>query len=280
MYHAFFSSFAFGREIFSKLVLPLGACLFATILFLVPNPMHSLLCLLGVFFTTVLLYLTQGIAFVGLVFLIVYVGAVAVLFLFVLMLLNVKSLTKNQPLIQFVTQIVAILMVLLLIYLLCTEILLLAEFASLWGNLIEIGLEPTTGEAVIFFVQFVASDIVALMPLYTIHSVLFLVTTALLLVSLLGAIILATVTTERATSVLDIYSYIAPGQAVRSVQSVQAPVWMLYALVFTPVVNAGLQTFDLIAVAAATLPLGGKLNKQIFEDESDPTEAEFVPKIT
>jgi NADH:ubiquinone oxidoreductase subunit 6 (subunit J) len=66
--------------------------------------MHSLISLLGVFFTTVLFYLLGGIIFVGFTFLIVYVGAVAILFLFVIMLLNAKSLTSREALIRHSSQ--------------------------------------------------------------------------------------------------------------------------------------------------------------------------------
>jgi len=56
---------------------------------------HSLLALIVVFFNTILLYLAAQAEFLGLTFLIVYVGAIAILFLFVIMLLNVKELTDT-----------------------------------------------------------------------------------------------------------------------------------------------------------------------------------------
>lgn len=58
------------------------------------QPVHSLLCLITVFFTTVLLYLYTGAEFLAFLFLIVYVGAIAILFLFVIMLLHLKKLTS------------------------------------------------------------------------------------------------------------------------------------------------------------------------------------------
>jgi hypothetical protein len=56
-------------------------------------------------------------------------------------------------------------------------------------------------------VQYFASDINALTALYTIHTPLFLVVVAVLLVSLIGALILATMTTERPISVADLLQY-------------------------------------------------------------------------
>lgn len=63
----------------------------ASVIF-IKHPVHALLCLIAVFFNTVLLYLAAGAEFLALVFLIVYVGAIAILFLFVIRLLNVKEL--------------------------------------------------------------------------------------------------------------------------------------------------------------------------------------------
>ena len=85
--------------------------------------MHALLALLGVFFSTVLFYIASGIQYVGVTFLIVYVGAVAVLFLFVLMLLNVKSLISSRYVIQDKTQAFSIVVAVLLYVLLQTRVM-------------------------------------------------------------------------------------------------------------------------------------------------------------
>ena len=54
------------------------------------NPIHSVLFLVSVFFSSSGLLLLIGIEFLAFLYLIVYVGAVAVLFLFVIMMLNIK----------------------------------------------------------------------------------------------------------------------------------------------------------------------------------------------
>jgi len=59
------------------------------------QPVHNLLCLITVFFLTVMLYLYSGAEFLAFLFLIVYVGAIAILFLFVIMLLHLKQLTTT-----------------------------------------------------------------------------------------------------------------------------------------------------------------------------------------
>jgi len=169
--------------------------------------MHALLSLLGVFFTTVLFYLAAGIAFVGLVFLIVYVGAVAVLFLFVIMLLNVKSLTSKEILVQHLTQWFAIFAGVILFYQLQFQVFTAVSLSLIRGGARLISTVMTGGDAVLFYVRYEAADINRLVGLYTEDAPAFLVTTIFLLVSLLGAIILATVTTERATALTDIRKY-------------------------------------------------------------------------
>jgi len=175
--------------------------------------MHSLLALLGVFFSTAILYLIGGLSFVGVVFLIVYVGAVAVLFLFVIMLLNVKSLTSKDPLIQHLSQIVAIIFAVLLLAQIFFTLGGASDHLLALNFLLDSVIEPTTGEAVGLFVRFLSRDINGLTGLYTTHGIMFLLTTAVLLVALLGAIILATVTTERATSISDLRPYTIRAQS-------------------------------------------------------------------
>src|SRR6202163_2248117 len=54
-----------------------------------PNPVHSVLFLILSFFNAAALFLIAGAEFLAMILLIVYVGAVAVLFLFVVMMLDV-----------------------------------------------------------------------------------------------------------------------------------------------------------------------------------------------
>jgi NADH-quinone oxidoreductase subunit J len=60
------------------------------------NPIYSVLYLIVVFITSSLLFIISGVQFLGLVLMIVYLGAVVVLFLFVVMLLNIKVLELRR----------------------------------------------------------------------------------------------------------------------------------------------------------------------------------------
>ena len=97
-----------GATFVLTLGLPLGGLLLAAGVVLLTNTIHSLLALIGVFICFVAIYLVQGIEYLAYVFLIVYVGAVAILFLFVIMLLNVKSLSKHTGVVKHTTQVLAI----------------------------------------------------------------------------------------------------------------------------------------------------------------------------
>lgn len=93
-YHGLIYGIAYALPKFFALFVPtLTLRLGAGVICLI-HPVHALLCLIAIFFNTVLLYLASEAEFLALVFLIVYVGAIAILFLFVIRLLNVKELTS------------------------------------------------------------------------------------------------------------------------------------------------------------------------------------------
>jgi len=68
------------------------------------NPVHSVLFLIFAFFNAAALFIMIGAEFIAMILIIVYVGAVAVLFLFVIMMLNIrlsevrKGFYKHLPL--------------------------------------------------------------------------------------------------------------------------------------------------------------------------------------
>jgi NADH-ubiquinone oxidoreductase chain 6 len=57
---------------------------------LVKNPVVSILFLIGLFSIVACYLITIGLSFIGLSYIIVYVGAVSILFLFILMLINIR----------------------------------------------------------------------------------------------------------------------------------------------------------------------------------------------
>lgn len=61
------------------------------------NPVHSTMSLVVTFFATAVLYVLLGSPFLAALQLLLYTGAILVLFLFVLMLLNVQRESSSQP---------------------------------------------------------------------------------------------------------------------------------------------------------------------------------------
>jgi NADH-quinone oxidoreductase subunit J len=60
------------------------------------NPVHSVLCLITAFFSSAGLFVMLGAEFLAMILVVVYVGAVAVLFLFVVMMLDVDFAALRQ----------------------------------------------------------------------------------------------------------------------------------------------------------------------------------------
>jgi NADH-ubiquinone oxidoreductase chain 6 len=94
-------------------ILSFISILFAVLVITVKNPIVSVLYLIGLFFAIACYLISIGMTFLGLSYLLVYVGAVSILFLFILMLINIRvselaSDTKNSiPLVFLITTIFA-----------------------------------------------------------------------------------------------------------------------------------------------------------------------------
>ncbi len=65
------------------------------------NPVHSVMYLITVFFSAAGLFVLMGAEFLALLLVMVYVGAVAVLFLFVVMMLDVDFVEMKQGFLQY-----------------------------------------------------------------------------------------------------------------------------------------------------------------------------------
>ena len=90
-------------------IISLIAILCGMLVIISKNPIVSVLFLIGLFLSIASYLMILGLNFIGLSYLLVYVGAVSILFLFILMLINVRisellSNTSNSiPLAIFIT---------------------------------------------------------------------------------------------------------------------------------------------------------------------------------
>lgn len=66
------------------------------------NPVISVLLLIGIFLLSSLCFIMVGAEFLGILLIIVYVGAVSILFLFVVMMLNLRIVEVHNTLVNYV----------------------------------------------------------------------------------------------------------------------------------------------------------------------------------
>lgn len=79
-----------GYSVYSLNLIYLVAILLGILVIIVKNPVISVLFLIGLFLSISGYLILTGLNFLGLSYLLVYVGAVSILFLFILMLINVR----------------------------------------------------------------------------------------------------------------------------------------------------------------------------------------------
>ncbi len=138
----------------------------------VRNPIASILLLVWTFFSAAGLFILQGAEFLGFLLVIVYVGAIAVLFLFVVMMMNIDYVTLRQGFVKNIKWGIAVGLALFI------ELLIII-FAS--KDRLSKAQEIPAGEDNIRMIG---------ERLYTDYMLMFLTAGVILLVALIGAITL------------------------------------------------------------------------------------------
>ncbi len=142
------------------------------------NPVHSVLFLILAFFNSAALFVLMGAEFLAMILVVVYVGAVAVLFLFVVMMLDINFVELRQGFLQYLPVGGLIGLVLFVE---------LAAVVGTWvvspeaGRLVERP-TPAPGE--------VSNTLALGRILYTDYAYLFQLAGLILLVAMIGAIVL------------------------------------------------------------------------------------------
>jgi len=81
---------------FYYIILPILPILLSIAVILANNPIFSLFFLITLFFSSVLLLFSLKIEFLAMIYLIIYIGAISILFLFVIMIFNLKQLQRKK----------------------------------------------------------------------------------------------------------------------------------------------------------------------------------------
>lgn len=181
------------------------ALFFGTTVIIIKNPIGSLICLIGLFGAISVYLIMIGLNFIGFSYLIVYIGAVSILFLFILMLIDIRSselLSNNVNSIPL-----ALLLIILLNY---SWILLSPEYNSLIDssetiNLVYSNLVQDLGN---FFsnkvtnIMFVASNnwdgflvetshiTTVGLVLYSVYNIWLIISSLILVLAMVGSIII------------------------------------------------------------------------------------------
>lgn len=147
------------------------------------NPVHSVLFLILVFFNAAGLLILLGLDFFAMIFLVVYVGAIAVLFLFVVMMLNIKLAEINEKRLRYLP--VGGFLGLLFLF----EIFLIVD-----NDLIPLLNVSDRGELALtewgFYVNTLTNVEGLGLLIYTFYFYFFLIASLILLVAMIGAIVL------------------------------------------------------------------------------------------
>ena len=161
------------------------------------NPVYALVSLIVVFFCTAVFLLSINISFLAMIYLIIYIGAIAILFLFVIMMFNLRELKQRSAEINDYS---------FLSFSFFVYFLILWKFYSLILDNISKDLEydkyfsdfaKNNFDSLQYYLTYQHLDTLLFGTLlYEYYSFLFILSGLLLLTSMLGSIILALSTTE------------------------------------------------------------------------------------
>ncbi len=143
------------------------------------NPVHSVLFLILSFFNVAVIFLLSDAEFLAMTLVIVYVGAVAVLFLFVVMMLNINEVVVKEGFLKYFP------LGLLLISIFLTELIFVFKDIELFDP-------SSSGISIIGLLEQGNQNTKSLgLYLYTDFFIIFQISGFLLLVAMIGAIVLA-----------------------------------------------------------------------------------------
>jgi NADH-quinone oxidoreductase subunit J len=163
------------------------------------NPLYSAISLIGVFIALASLYVTLAAPFIAAVQVIVYAGAIMVLVIFVIMLLNVEHSEPRRQRLRFLVPVSLGMAAVLIAETAFILYSVQTSNSKLPGNISDVGLTRSIGEG-----------------LFTAYLLPFEITSVLLLMAIVGAMSLA-----RRTEVLSSTARVVPGAQVLAMDIVR-----------------------------------------------------------
>lgn len=138
------------------------------------NPLYSAISLIGVFISLACLYVMLAAPFIAAVQVIVYAGAIMVLVVFVIMLLNVEEQERSRGRLKFLVPVAVVL-----------AAVLIAEVAFILVSVRDFPVTPASGAANVGVTHSIGT------ALFTQYLLPFEITSILLLMAIVGAMTLA-----------------------------------------------------------------------------------------
>jgi len=154
------------------------------------NPIHSILFLILVFCNAAGLLILLEVEFLAMLFLIVYVGAISVLFLFVIMMLNIKLTEFNQNILRYLPIGGIIVFIFMIEVLSIIDADLIPLFINNSFYSVKYILCDLNSVSWINTIEFITNSQALGNIIYTYYFALFILAGILLLVSMIGAIVL------------------------------------------------------------------------------------------
>ncbi len=168
---------------------------------LVKNSVYSILFLILSFIMATGLLLLLNCEFMALLFIIIYVGAIAVLFLFVIMMLNIKVTNSIKDILKYfpIGNIIGFIFLIEIIFALTENVKINPYYNSFLFNIYTNWYEKIDS----------ISDIVSLgQILYTYYILQFLVAGVILLIAVIGSVILTLKTKDKTLKTQDTFRQI------------------------------------------------------------------------
>lgn len=169
-------------------ILTAGTLITALLVLILSHPVHSLLALICTFIQLVILLIMNKVEYFGFVFLIVYVGAVSILFLFILMLFDLSVAFQHRYYTSVKKKSFSFLFILALFKLYFTFVKHLEVFCTFYGKSITLFL----GQRIMQSIYFDCNEIFPIsLYLYKSYGVSFFFIVILLLSAMVGSITIA-----------------------------------------------------------------------------------------
>jgi NADH-quinone oxidoreductase subunit J len=182
------------------IIIPWTILISSLLVILLANPIYALISLIILFLNTAIFLLSIQVQFLAFIYIIVYIGAIAILFLFVIMLFNLRNLRQSDMKIQDFNFLkisfnVYLVFAIKFLFIISYDMSLLIEYSTYINNTL-----TYQSFDLQHYLTYVDTDVLLFANMfYTYYIYIFLLAGFVLLSAMVGSIVLALSTTELST---------------------------------------------------------------------------------